>query len=207
MSIVPIPARHLMRIRQGGNDRLPSGNSSLAPPEFHERTIARLVQRSLTTDHHGGDNDGMTSPKTTTPNGGKPFQFGLGSIFLATAAVGVALALLKLYVLLIIPIIHVLAGGLLIVLTNRKAAGGYVAGLVLGGALFGLAFSGSGPTVLTTTGMAVLFVSTVTLAGWLVGAIGAMIQDYPGLGWSFLFCGGIWIWVLAFLAVSNLASI
>ena len=90
----------------------------------------------------------MTSPPQ------KPFQFRLRSIFLATTAIAAVLALLKLHVLFFIPIIHALAGGLLIVLTKRRAAGGYVAGLVLGGALFGLRFSV--PCRLSPTEIAIL---------------------------------------------------
>jgi predicted permease len=45
----------------------------------------------LTFAPRGGQNERMTSPDATP----KPFQFGLRSIFLVTAAVGVALGLLK----------------------------------------------------------------------------------------------------------------
>lgn len=37
----------------------------------------------------------MASPKNTTPNDGKPFQFSLRSIFVATSAVAVALGVLN----------------------------------------------------------------------------------------------------------------
>jgi len=47
----------------------------------------------LTVGRFDGDNEGMASPETTSPP--KPFQFSLASIFLATAAVGVALGLLR----------------------------------------------------------------------------------------------------------------
>jgi hypothetical protein len=160
----------------------------------------------LTLIQQGGDNDDMAAQETTTTDDRKPFQFRLRSIFVATAVVGATVALLKLHVLLIIPIIHVLAGGLLIVLTDRKAAGAYLAGLTVGGVLF-LGFALPDTTRFTAVGIAVVFLSTATLAGWLIGAIGAITQGYPGVGWSFLWCGGMWFWALALFTMSNMAWI
>jgi hypothetical protein len=153
-----------------------------------------------------GDNDDMTAQETTTTEDRKPFQFRLRSMFVATAVVGLTLALLKLHVLLIIPIIHALAGGLLIVLTDRKAAGAYLAGLAGGGVLF-LGYALPDTTRFTPIGIAGLFLSTATLAGWFIGAIGAITQGYPGLGWSFLLCGGIWFWALALFTMANMGWI
>jgi hypothetical protein len=139
----------------------------------------------------------MTSTGTTPDNVPKPFQFRLRSLFLLTAAICVVISLLRLEIatfVLLTPILHVVAGGLLIVLTRGKAAGGFVVGLAVGPMLFvfvgalgflGTATSGAVPTM--------LFLFTVTLAGFLGAAIAAIRQGHPVLGLLFLLVyGGLW---------------
>jgi len=147
----------------------------------------------LTLVPDGRHNDGMASPETTSRP--KPFQFGLRSIFLATAAVGVTFGLLRwlgpgISAFVFILAVQCAVVRAILVISKGAARTSVVTGGFWGGAV-GLMFVGLGiPFILCVLPF------FVSLGAWFGGGLWAA---YNGrslfLRWAFslLFA---WCWFL-----------